>query len=116
MRYCRPLLLSMILLPLFGCRWFGHQAEEQQALLQRGQAAATAQEAVLHNTPGETARYADRLEELLAWEPSLTDDPTVTFEFKVSADDDSAFVLRRAGDDWRVWCDADPGCRVEEKK
>lgn len=112
----RQIVCSLVLLcGLGGCRWFGHLAEEQQALLARGQQTAEAQEALLHNSPSDTARYAARLDDLLALDPTLTADPEVTFEFRVAGEDESAFALR-TNDKWRILCDADLGCRVEEEQ
>jgi hypothetical protein len=74
------------------------------------QKAADAEEMHYHHAPGETPSYTDRLEDLLAYDESLTEDPAVTFAFGAAGAEGYQFTVSRPGAP-TVACNADDGCR-----
>jgi type II secretory pathway pseudopilin PulG len=106
-------LAAVLVVTSLGCRAAREKREAQERLLATAQQAADAQELRLHHAPGPEPQYADNLDDLLRYEPTLTDDPTVTFEFG-SVTGGEGLVVRRAGDAMHVRCPAADTCRFEE--
>ena len=110
------MLSAILALAATGCDWSSKKKEAQRELLVRANRAVDAQQMFYANVPGAMPRYAQRLEELMAFQPELTSDPGLTFRFARTAPDYFDFTLVRAEQDWSVRCTADSDCVLIEPK
>jgi hypothetical protein len=106
-------LLAVVLVAA-GCDIFTRKQRAQEELLVLANQAVSAQEMFFENAPGRLPRYATSVEELTAFMPGLTADPTVTFTFARRRLDAYSLTLQRNGEKWYVRCEADSDCRVVE--
>jgi hypothetical protein len=104
-------VLALFLVSLAGCNKAASPDPAADDLLLRAQQAAVAEEMLWQNAPGGEARYADSLDELLAYDASLTDDPQITFQFDAVNEGYRFRVYRRANGP-RVVCEPEAGCKV----
>ncbi len=97
-----------------GCGKSAPAANVPDAVRQHAQRAATAQEMLYQSAPGGEARFASSLEELLALDATLTDDPQITFRFD-AVNEGYRLTVQRGDETSPLVCTPADGCVAEKK-
>jgi hypothetical protein len=93
-----------------GCNKFAPREPAPVKLMPVAEKAATAEEMLYQHAATGEAHYANSLDELLAYDPSLTDDPQITFQFD-AVSEGYRFHVRRGATGPQVVCEPESGCR-----